>query len=145
MNWLQPKRNWLRTDYFMLDDWNRIVDNAKFLYDLFGATFEWRNCYLADTASLPYYDLVNNLEENLLDLCRISGYDFVEFEATTWHARTSEQWSHNPSADDFIRWETLEFQLYYWYKIYNQPQNVLRAGTFYAGLNRTTQMLSRGR
>lgn len=145
MAWIKPKRDWLKSDYFLLEDWNRILDNAQFLYELFGAEFAWRDCKLADTAALPYYDLVNNLEQNLLDLCRASGFDFVEFEATTWHARTSSEWSHNPSAADFIRWETLVHQLYLWYNIMMKPQNVLRAGTFRAGTDRTTQMLSRGR
>lgn len=145
MAWSTPKKDWLRSDYFLLDDWNRIVANAQFLYELLGATFSWRDCYLADTAAMPYYDLVNNLESNLLDLCKSFGFDFIEFEATTWHARTSSEWSHNPSAEDFIRWETLEYQLYLWHTIVTNPQNVLRAGSCYAGTNRVTQMLSRGR
>lgn len=145
MAWSEPKKDWLKSDYFLLDDWNRIVANAQFLYELFGATFNWRDCSLADTAAMPYYDLVNNLENNLLDLYKYSGFDFIEFEATTWHARTSAEWTHNPSAADFTRWETLEYQLHLWYNIVTESQNVLCAGTFYAGTNRVTQMLSRGR
>ena len=145
MAWSEPKRDWLKSDYFLLEDWNRIVANAQFLYELLEATFYWRDCQLADTAALPYYDLVNNLESNLLDLYESSGFDFIEFKATTWHARTSSEWTHNPSAEDFIRWESLEYQLYLWCNIAMKPQNVLRAGTFKAGTNRVTQMLSRGR
>ena len=145
MPWIKPKQDWVQADYFFLEDWNRIVSNAKYLYNLVGATFVWRDCDLPDTMALPYYDLVTNLESNLLDLCKASGFNFVEFEATTWYARTSEEWTHNPSAEDFIRWETLEAQLYYWTSIISNPKNTLRSGTFYAGTNRVTQMLSRGR
>ncbi|MGN1230061.1 MAG: hypothetical protein ACI4T5_10480 [Prevotella sp.] len=145
MAWIDPKQDWLTTDYFQLDDWNRIVANAQHLYDLLGATFSWQDCYLEDTAALPYYDIVNNLETNLLNLCQASGFSFIEFEATTWQARTSEAWTHNPTATDFIRWESLEYQLYLWYNVTAKPQNTIRAGTFYAGTNRTIQMLSRGR
>ena len=145
MAWLQPKQEWLTSDYFLLDDWNRVVNNAKFLKELIGASFVWRDCSLPDTMSLPYYDLVNNLEDNLLDLCKAAGFSFIDFQATTWYARTNTEWSHNPSADDFMRWENLEYNLYYWYNITSKPTNVLKSGTFYAGTNRTTQLLSRGR
>ena len=145
MAWSQPKKEWLRSDYFLLEDWNRIVANAQFLYELFGATYTWRDCQLADTMALPYYDIVNNLEDNLLDLCKSAGFSFVNFHSTTWKARTSEDWTHNPSAEDFMRWESLEAELYYWYNVINNAQNVLYAGTFYAGNNRATQLLSRGR
>ena len=145
MPWVQPKEEWEVTDVFTLDDWRRVVENAKYLYQLVGATFTWRDCDLADTMALPYYDVVNALEANLNDLCNDAAYNSVGFEATEWFARTSKQWTHNPSASDFSRWERLEAQLYYWHYIYVTQTNVLVSGTFYANNNRIVQTFSRGR
>ena len=44
MPWIKPKQDWVQADYFFLDDWNRIVSNAKYLYNLVGATFVWKDC-----------------------------------------------------------------------------------------------------
>lgn len=145
MSWTTPKTDWKSSDYFLLEDWNRIVSNAQELYNLIGATFSWRDCVLADTAAMPYYDIVNNLENNLADLQSTLGQPFIQFLRTVWYPRTSTSWTHNPSAEDFIRWEEFEKTLYKWYNIMASAQNAIYAGTFYAGTNRSLQMLSRGR
>lgn len=145
MAWVTPKTDWATSEYFLLSDWNRIVGNAQELYNIIGATFPWRNCTLADTAALPYYDIVNNLESNLSDLKSTFGFSFIEFVKTTWYARTDALWTHNPSAEDFSRWESLEAQLYYWRDLVFTQANTLYSGTFYAGSNRALQRFSRGR
>lgn len=145
MSWTTPKTDWKSSDYFLLEDWNRIVSNAQELYNLIGAIFPWRNCVLENTAAMPYYDIVNNLENNLADLQSTFGQSFVQFLRTTWYPRTSTSWTHNPSAEDFIRWEEFEEMLYNGYKLLASRQNSIYAGTFYAGTNRSLQMLSRGR
>lgn len=145
MAWITPKIDWVPSDFFTLDDWSRILNNFSFLYDLSGATFSIRDMQLANTSAMPYYPLVNNLEQNLKDLTNHFNFDFVHFDATTWVARTDPNYDHNPSNIDFNRWESVEQQLLTWWNIQQQPQNILYAGTFKAGTNRVTQMLSRGR
>ena len=43
MAWTDSKRDWVSSDIFTLDDWNRILNNAKYLYALVGATFPWKD------------------------------------------------------------------------------------------------------
>lgn len=145
MPWVQPKTTWETTDLFTLTDWQRIVSNAEYLYDLIGATFTWQACALSSTMELPYYDIVNALESNLYNLCVTAQYNSAVFNQVEWFARTSQYWTHNPSAEDFNRWEYLEAQLYYLHNIYTTQTNQIVAGTFYASTNRTTQTFARGR
>lgn len=143
MSWNSPKVNWAPTDYFQLEDWNRIVDNAQYLYDFLNATFAWKDCVLKDTAALPYYDIVNNLEQNLYSLSQTPGFVIVEFTATTWQPRTSTLYTHNPSYQDFNRWEKFEYDLKYWNERMYTQLNGLYAGNFTAGNNRLRQYFAR--
>lgn len=145
MAWIQPKVSWLPVDYFDLSDWDRVTGNFKYLYDLVGATFTIKDTELKDTNAIPFYDVVNNLEDNLQHLYDYLSYSFITFAETIWYPRKSSSYTHNPSYEDFNRWENLEQQISYWYNIDHNPQNVLRSGTFYAGTDRVTQSLSRGR
>lgn len=139
MSWLEPKQQWQSTDIFSLEDWNRITGNARYLYDMLDATFEWKECILEDTAAIPYYDIINNLEKNLYNLSQVVSYTNVGFVATTWYPRTSENYTHNPSYLDFNRWERFEYKL----RFAAVQLTNLYSGNFNAGSNRTRQSLGR--
>ena len=144
MAWIVPKTNWKSSDYFLLSDWQRIVSNARYLYDLVGGQFSFRDCTLANTAALPYYDIINNLARNLEDLWRALNTG-TYIRLPTWHARTSSQWTRNPDYADFSAWERVELDIFTIYNTIINPKNVLRSGTFSAGSNRIVQTFSRGR
>lgn len=139
MSWLEPKQQWQSTDIFSLEDWNRITGNARYLYDILDATFEWKECVLEDTAAIPYYDIINNLEENLYNLSQAVSHTDVRFVATTWHPRTSKNYTHNPSYLDFNRWERFEYNL----RFAAVRLTNLYSGNFSAGSNRIRQSLGR--
>lgn len=143
--WLEPKTNWQPTDFFQLDDWNRIVENAKFLYGFVSAGFEWKDCDLADTMALPYYNLVNNLESNLYQLSRSPNIVFIPYFKIQWYPRTASSYVRNPSYEDFNRWEQFEFDLNYWTTRYTQQLNFIAAGYMPAGNDRVRQYFSRRR
>ena len=144
MAWIVPKNDWKSSDYFLLSDWQRIISNAKYLYDLVGGQFPFRDCTLANTAALPYYDIINNLERNLEDLwdTLVTG---TYIRRPIWYARTSSRWTRNPDYSDFNSWESVELSIFTIYNTVTNPQNVLRSGTFFAGSNRIVQTFSRGR
>lgn len=144
MTWIVPKTDWKSSDYFLLSDWQRIISNAKYLYNLVNAQFSFRDCTLANTAALPYYDIINNLERNLEDLwdALVTG---TYISRPIWYARTSSQWTRNPDYSDFNSWESIELSVFTIYNTVTNPQNVLRSGTFFAGSNRIVQTFSRGR
>ena len=144
MTWIVPKNDWKSSDYFLLSDWQRIISNAKYLYNLVNAQFYFRDCTLANTAALPYYDIINNLERNLEDLwdALVTG---TYIRRPTWYARTSSQWTRNPDYSDFNSWESVELSIFIIYNTVTNPKNVLRSGTFFAGSNRIVQTFSRGR
>lgn len=144
MAWVQPKMDWTSQDYFNLTDWNRIVGNGLYLYDLVGASFEWRNVSLGSTADLPYYNIVNDLESNLLDVGLAVDLNSGKFNPVEWFPRQSESYKRNPSFNDFNRWESFEYNLNYWYTRYSNQLCNLKAGTFTAGNNRLRQYLARG-
>lgn len=130
------KRDWQSSDIFTLEDWNRIVSNAFDLYRALGSEFTWLNCAIEDSASLPYYDIINNLESNLLNLSIDANVAFVR---TYWVPITSAAYTHNPSYADFNRWEQL---------IHDSISDYSRtfglySGTFTSGYNRTRQSLGR--
>lgn len=144
MAWIVPKTDWKSSDYFLLSDWQRIISNAEYLYNLVNAQFSFRDCTLANTAALPYYDIINNLERNLEDLwdALVTG---TYISRPIWYARTSSQWTRNPNYSDFNSWESIELSVFTIYNTVTNPQNVLRSGTFFAGSNRIVQTFSRGR
>lgn len=143
MAWTDSKRDWVSADIFTLDDWNRILNNAKYLYALVGATFPWKDCTLADTMAIPYYDIVNNLENNLERLKQHAEYSDSNFSEVIWYPITSTKYSHNPSYVDFNRWETFEDAFKKWYEIVSVQLNRLKSGTFAAGNNRVRQYFGR--
>lgn len=143
MAWHVPKTDWISQDYFNLEDWNRINENFQYLANKLSIAFEILDTSLPDMMSLPYYNIVNNLEVNLDNLAKTPDTVFP-FEKATWHPRTSEQYERNPSYLDFNRWESLELAL----KVYNDKMssqlNNLHSGAFTSGSNRLRQYFGRG-
>lgn len=142
--WVDPKTNWVATDYFNLADWQRIVNNGLYVYSFIGATFSWEDCTLADTMALPYYDIVNKLETNLLNLSTSPNIVKVGFTPTTWKPRTADDYVRNPSFEDFNRWEQFEYDLHYQTNKALHQLNFLAAGYFTAGTDRLRQYFARG-
>ena len=131
-----PKIDWKPSDIFQATDWNRIVSNAWHLFEVLGLAAEWTECPEVGVADLPYYDLVNSLEENLGYLSSVTD---VPFQQLRWYSRLSSSYVRNPSYVDFNRWENLIYQI-----AFKQSQiRNLYAGTFTAGTNRIRQTLGR--
>lgn len=141
--WQEPKMDWLASEYFLLSDWQRIVNNAEYLYSFLDATFEWLPCDITSTSELPYYDIVNNLEQNLWQLSQVPSFVAIPFEATEWQPRTGAQYTHNPSYEDYNRWEVFEWNVYYWNTRFASQLNNLRSGNFTAGTDRLRQYFAR--
>lgn len=143
MPWTEPKTDWVSTDYFLLQDWQRIVNNGLYLYSYLNATFEWRDCNLNSTTDLPYYDIVNKLEDNLEDLSKVPNLASTLFVPTIWYPRTHEKYTHNPSFEDFTRWEKFEYDLLHWNEILRRQLNNLVAGYATSGTDRLRQYFAR--
>lgn len=143
MTWVDPKLDWVPTDYFLLQDWQRIVNNGLYLYDYLGASFIWRECSLTSTVDLPYYDVVNKLEDNLKDLSSVPNLANTPFIPTVWYPRTHDSYTHNPSFEDFIRWEKFEHDTLYWNELLRKQLNALVSGPVSTGTDRLRQYFSR--
>ena len=143
MTWVDSKIDWVPTDYFLLQDWQRIVNNGLYLYDYLGATFSWKECSLSSTTDLPYYYIVNNLEDNLKGLSDVPNLASVSFTPTIWYPRTHDLYTHNPSFEDFIRWEKFEYDILYWNELLKRQLNALVSGPVPTGTNRLRQYFAR--
>lgn len=152
MLWVTPKTNWKEQDYFYLSDWLRITSNTEYITYLFGGNISaLLDTTLVTTDDLPFYDLVNNLEENLQYVYTLyTQYTqyfpgSITHDKITWFPVTSSSYTRNPSYIDFNRWEIILLNLYDWWQDYTDVNANLISGNFYAGSNRTLQLLSRGR
>lgn len=143
MLWLKPKTDWTAQDYFNLDDWDRISGNAKYLHNVLGEPFNWRDITMSSISDLPFYTMVNDLEWNLSQIRATSPLHYIEFNSVTWYPRTSEEYVRNPSYMDFNRWEEFENNTYIWLERMRVQLNILKSGTFAAGNNVLRQYFSR--
>lgn len=151
MAWSTPKVDWVATDHFNIEDWERVRDNLIFINDWFKA-HNWPSSVLQSMATsrginaLPSVQLVNRLEANLTLIHSTTGIPITEWrDSKTWRARLDALYSDNPTYDDWNRWETLAKRLresidYVATYLYQRI-----SGTFYAGNNIRIQHFSRGR
>lgn len=131
------KLNWTESDVFTVGDWNRIVRAARERFQILGIMSQWEVCPEAVSTDLPYYTIVNALESNLAHLSEAAK---LQFASTVWYPVTHNEYTHNPSYQDFNRWEELLSQI----SIEQYTITDLRAGTFRAGTDRVKQTLERG-
>lgn len=149
--WSQPKVDWQPTNYFNIEDWQRIRSNLEHLRSwLLNAGFISDPLLDTDTgrgyAELPYVYLVNNMEQNLASLQETFGTSFTEDVAQkTWYDRLDEMYSGNPTCNDWSRWETILLRVYESIQYIDTYIFSQISGTCYCGSERTLLRFSRGR
>ena len=79
MAWIEPKTNWKSTDYFNIEDYNRIVGNLTYLKDLSLELFKDFTTEdmvgSKDYSSMIYAREINAIENNL-ESVNINTYNF---------------------------------------------------------------------
>lgn len=149
--WTQSKVNWRATDYFNIEDWQRIRSNLEHLRGwMLSAGLEPKPLLETDTGrgyeELPYVHLVNNMETNLANLQETFGVSFTEDVAQkTWYERLDMMYRSNPSYADWNRWETILLRVYESIQYIDTYIFSPIGGTCYSGSERTLIRFSRGR
>jgi hypothetical protein len=120
MTYITPKTDFTENDYYNYTDLNRVASNIQFMADLL------RDCgYETDLipfnqdltlSSLPYLQVINNLEENLERLRLAVPIDPRDYLATRkWYHTDDPRHDRNPSFLDANRWEeNIELLRKYW-------------------------------
>ena len=88
MAWIEPKTDWVKTDYFSYRDWNRWVNNTQELRKLACKAYPDFNISDMPTKGVndfPYADEVNLLEQNI-SLVLSKMYRFTQFIPKTYEA-----------------------------------------------------------
>lgn len=111
MSWTTPKVDWTSQDYYSTVAWNRVRTNMQEVAQLC-PTIDKPEPVILDISisrgsfSLPYVSLVNALEQSLLNISNALDDPLIaHFNKVTWYARKSSNYTHNPSYQDWIRWE----------------------------------------
>ena len=90
--WLTPKTDWRESDYFNIEDYNRIIGNISYLKSLADELFVLQNSSsLGDEkgyASMIYASEMNNVEDALESL-NLETYGFEIGEKQTFKANGS--------------------------------------------------------
>lgn len=109
--WTEPKTDWVITDNFNFEDYNRIKNNIAYLYEM--ALDFYSSVQLEDMSSdkigyneFPYAEEFNRLENNL-ELLRNSTFIFNNEEKKTWYANEK-----TPDFEDFNRIERICLDYY---------------------------------
>lgn len=149
--WIAPKVDWKSTDYFNIEDWQRVRSNLEHVRDwLQSSRMSGPPLLETDTGrgydELPYVHLVNNMEENLAKLQETFGVSFTEDVAQkTWYDRLDIMYTSNPDYTDWNRWETILQLVYESLQYINTYIFTSVSGTCYCGSARTEAKFSRGR
>ena len=149
--WSEPKINWKSTDFYNIEDWQRVRSNLEHLRDVLierGTVVP--DLLQTDTgrgyAELPYVHLVNNMERNLQSLREAFGVDFTEdVSRKTWYVRLNALYKSNPTYNDWNRWETLLKRVYESIQYIDTYVFSQISGTCRSGSERTLLRFSRGR
>lgn len=109
--WTEPKTDWVITDSFNFEDYNRIKNNIAYLYEM--ALDFYSSVQLEDMGDdkngyneFPYAEEFNRLENNL-ELLRNSTFIFNNEEKKTWYANEK-----TPDFEDFNRIERICLDYY---------------------------------
>lgn len=149
--WSTPKVNWKQTDFYNIEDWQRVRSNLAYLRDwIQRAGLGNLNLLITDTGrgyeELPYVHLVNNMEANLASLREIFGVDFTEDVAQrTWYVRLDIMYKSNPTYRDWNRWELILKRVYESIQYIDAYVFAPISDTCYCGSDRTLIRFSRGR
>ena len=109
--WYAPKTNWRSTDYYNIEDWQRVRNNLEYirswLESIKVSGLSLLNTDVGDGYSaMPYVHLVNNMEQNLANLQSIFGVDFTgDVAQKVWYERLHDMYKSNPTYQDWNRWE----------------------------------------
>ena len=137
MAWSTPKVDWVATDYFNIEDWERVRGNIEalqvYLSQLQFGRFELQSLATPRGINeLPTVTLVNRLESGLRAAYHLVQGAVPDWQSgPVWYARLDSQYNRNPTFKDWNRWERSIEQVRLW-----APQNVAaqpRSGEFYAG------------
>ena len=110
MSWITPKTDWVSTDYFNIEDYNRIIGNIRYLKDFAEELFK-----ALDTldmgeektyVSMIYAREMNAIESNL-EIINANTYSFNIGETKTFQANKS-----TPLWSEFNRIESACLLLY---------------------------------
>ena len=108
--WITPKTDWVATDYFNVDDYNRIVGNINYLKEL-AATVIKDITIDSMTADKGYTSIMYaadmNAIENSLATINENTYDFDFGESQSYTANGA-----TPLYDEFNRIESATLKLY---------------------------------
>lgn len=104
MAWQTPKTNWQATDFFNIEDWNRIVGNIEYVKSLCPELYP--EFSIADMNTKTYSDYLYAREINTIES------NIYKINSSTFPIGASEQkkWVSNakaPSYEDFNRWESI--------------------------------------
>ncbi len=109
--WQEPKIDWVSTDSFNFEDYNRIKNNIAYLRKMalsFYSTVPFED--MGDDKNgyneFPYAEEFNRLEDNL-ELLRNSTFIFNNEEKKTWYANEK-----TPDFEDFNRIERICLDYY---------------------------------
>lgn len=110
MGWITPKTDWVSTDYFNIEDYNRIIGNIRYLKDFAEELFK-----ALDTldmgeektyVSMIYAREMNSIESNL-EIINANTYGFDIGETQTFQAN-----KRTPLWSEFNRIESACLLLY---------------------------------
>lgn len=132
--WLEPKTDWVITDYFNYSDYNRIKNNIAYLRELalsmytdfpFFPLGNDKNSY----EEYPYADEFNAIEIDL-ELIKNNTFDFYNTEQKEWYEN-----QRTPNYEDFNRLESACLSLY---KGLNTQKSTLGRLSFRLGTRQST-------
>lgn len=153
MTWIKPKVTWIKTDYYSVEDWQRVKDNltiiAGLLYDYKFTTTPivlQPMDIIRGTMSLPSVELVNRLESNLTLVYNTFGLQLSEWQPSkNWKTAMDVLYKENPNANDWIRWEMLSKRIKESLDFLDSYEYNIVSGIAISGSERTLQHFSRGR
>ena len=92
MAWIEPKTDWISTDYFNIEDYNRIIGNIRYLKALAEALFKsFDTLSMGEEktyVSMIYAREMNAIESNL-EIINAKTYGFDIGETQTFQANKS--------------------------------------------------------
>ena len=110
MAWIEPKTDWISTDYFNIEDYNRIIGNISYLKALAEALFKsFDTLSMGEEktyVSMLYAREMNAIESNL-EIINANTYSFNIGETQTFQANKS-----TPLWSEFNRIESACLLLY---------------------------------
>lgn len=107
--WQTPKTDWVKTDYFNIEDYNRIIGNMQTIQILsaeINPKFELIVLTEKNYSDYIYADEFNSIEENLLKICK-NTYPYTAEETKTFYANQP-----TPDFTEFNRLESLLLRRY---------------------------------